>query len=167
VAKTLAVTLTDRVQWAFDNAQDLSTPVDAQTVSLGQSFTTGTGANKADRIFADTRSVGDTGETLDLYGVLVDSFGAAINFAKIKALIIRNKSTVTGEYLVIGGAAAPAPFFSEPASDKIILGPGGVMKMTWPVDGIVVTQTTADGLKISAAAGKTISYDIIIIGESA
>jgi hypothetical protein len=56
-----------------------------QSLILG----TGTGANQADKLWSDTRTLAASAvEDLDLAGVLVDALGVTATFARVKGLII-------------------------------------------------------------------------------
>lgn len=132
-------------------------------------LTDGTASNKADRIFADQRSINaSSSENLDLAGALADPYGATITFAKVKAILVR-AATTNGGNIVVGGAASAAfvgPFGDS--SDVLEIPAGGVAMLAAPAGGWPVTATTADILKIanddSGAAGV---YDVVIIGTSA
>ena len=96
---------------------------------------------------------------------MTDVFGDAANFAKVRALYIRNKSTTTGEKLTIGGASSNAfPLFPQ-TTYTYEIDPGGEFKDSSPVDGKTVTAGTADKLKIDPGAA-TITFDIVIAGTS-
>lgn len=145
---------------------DLGTAKFPATLDFGDSLASGTGADQADQLFTDTRTLTATSENLDLAGGLTDAFGATITFARIKGIAIRNKSTT--DVLLVGGAASNA-FVNWVAnsSDIVRLRPGGVLVL-WAPDATAyaVTAGTGDILKIDSGAA-TISYDIAIIGASA
>lgn len=132
-----------------------------------QSFGPGTGAGLVDKEFDDERTLGDgSSENLDLSGSLVDAFGAAILFAKIKVLAIKNKSTT--QTLSVGGAASLGfiAWVGDP-TDVIKIGPGAFALLICDPAGVAVTAGTADLLKIANSAGATCIYDIFIAGSSA
>ena len=132
-------------------------------------YTTGTTDNKQNRVFSDSRSLASTSETLDLYGGLTDAFGVAINFVEVRGIYIKNKSTTAANELRIGNGAAPAYDGLFTASTHIALVPAsGVFFWFAPLDGggLVVTNTTAQDLKIDSPAA-TVTYDIIIWGVDA
>ncbi|MFB7029670.1 MULTISPECIES: hypothetical protein [unclassified Streptomyces] len=131
----------------------------------------GTGAGKADRRFTDTRTLAaSASEDLDLAGVLVDAFGAAITFARIKGIVISAAPTNTNN-VVIGAAASNAWASLLNAAGTLTLRPGATLAlMTGPADAVTyaVTAGTGDLLKVAnSGAGSTVSYDIVIIGASA
>ena len=87
-------------------------PIDVQaSIALDN----GTGANQADKVFTDTRTV-TTGATdsLDLAGSLTDAFGATITLARVKAILVKAAS---GN----GGGVAPRsanPRYESPRSSS-------------------------------------------------
>lgn len=146
---------------------DLSTPRDLLNYSFSQVLTSGTGASQADKLFHDTRTL-TTGasEDIDLAGSLTDGFGQTITFAKIKLVLIRNKSTA--RTLTVGNATDALVNWVGAANDVINIGPGGVLFLMAPgTAGYAVTPDTADDIKILNDSGSSCEYDIIIIGTSA
>lgn len=133
-------------------------------------YKTGVGAGQANLMFSDRRTLAaSANEDLDLVGSLQDPFGAILNFARIKAIIIIAAATNTNK-VVVGGAAANAfvgPFGG--ATEKQSIDPGGVLVLaTRTAAGWPVTPTTADLLRIAnGAAGSAVTYDIIILGGDA
>lgn len=145
---------------------DLGDARDPLAVTLEQAFAPGTGSGLADLMFRDTRELADgASENLDLSGGLTSAFGASLLFAKIKALIIKNKSAA--QILSVGGAASLG-FVSwvGDATDVVKVPAGGFLCLVNPA-GYAVAAGTADLLKILNSAGAVCEYDIIIIGSSA
>lgn len=145
--------------------KDLGTVEDKEVCEQSESITYGTGANQANEVWGDKRTLAATSETLDLSGVLVNGFGSTVTLSKVKGIEIRNLSTTSGEVLTVGGAASNqflACFGS--GTDKIKIGAGGVLLLTAPVDGFTVTGGTADQLKIDSGAA-TLDYQILIWGN--
>lgn len=150
---------------------DLGTGKAAQPLSRQMSLSNGTGAGKADRLFSDRRTLAASGtEDLDLAGVLLDAFGQAITFARVKGLIIAAAAANTNNVVV--GAAATNPWATLlSATGTVTLRPGAFLAVgTGQADatGYAVTAATADLLKIAnSGAGTSVTYDIHIIGASA
>lgn len=166
MSQNIAGSIKCQVNHTYNNVLDLSTVADTLAKVYTDAFTDGTGANKAQIVFHDKRSLlTTTTEEIDLAGVLVNAFGVA-TFTKVKAILI-NVNTVTAGYrLMIGGAAANAfETWVGAAGDIIKIGAGGFLALSSPVDGYVVTGGTADLLKIDNPSGGTVEYDIWIIGE--
>ncbi len=160
-------------------ALDLSTPADALSLAIANAFSFGSGANMANQIWHDRRILaGAASEELDLAGSLTNAFGQSVTFAKIKALLIRNRSgevigahaVATDAALTAGGAVANAwvgPFGA--ANDTLGVPAGGSMLLVNPTAaGWAVTAGTGDLLKIlNADATDELCYEIFILGESA
>ncbi|WP_291295815.1 hypothetical protein [Elioraea sp.] len=147
--------------------QSASAPVQAKfTVSLAE----GTGANQANRVFADRRTLAASAtENLDLAGVLLDAFGDTIALARVKVLIVRASAANTNN-VIVGGAGSNGfvgPFGA--AAHTASVRPGGMVAFAcadatgWPV-----TAGTADLLQIAnSGAGTSVEYEVIIIGATA
>lgn len=158
-----------RVSATLTNPRDLSTADDPTSVLTQYSWTSGTAANQADLIFADTRTLGaSASEDLDLAGVLTNAFGQAITFARIKAMLVRAWAANTNNVLV-GGGSNPFINWISGTTPKIIVRPGGSFILVSPdVTGYAVTATTGDILTIANSSGTTgVTYDIVLIGASA
>jgi hypothetical protein len=153
------------------SALDLGTASAPQALSRSMSLLTGTAAGQADRVFSDRRTLAASGtEDLDLAGTLLDAYGAAITFARIKGLIIAAAAGNANNVVV--GAAASAPWTTLlGATHTITLRPGAFVAVgtgTADATGYAVTATTADLLKVAnSGAGTSVTYDIHIIGASA
>jgi hypothetical protein len=130
----------------------------------------GTGANQADRLFSDTRTIAASGtDDLDLAGSLVDAFGATLTFVKVKAIAVFAYAANTNN-VVLGNAAAnqfQGPFGA--VTHTIAVAPGGLFvtgrgdATGWPV-----TAGTGDLFRVAnGGAGTTVTYDVVILGTSA
>ncbi|MCX4575612.1 hypothetical protein OHB41_20950 [Streptomyces sp. NBC_01571] len=153
------------------NALDMGTGRAPQSLSKSMSLASGTGVGKADRIFSDRRTLAASAtEDLDLAGVLLDAFGAAITFARIKGLIVAAAAGNTNNVVV--GAASSNPWATLLGSTHTLtLRPGAFVAVgTGVADavGYAVTASTGDLLKIAnSSSGTPVTYDIHIIGASA
>ena len=157
----------------FDAGSELGTTQDDVLLSTSWwswGVTNGTGANQANLIFRDQRTLGaTTSENLDLAGSLTDAYGSTITFARVKLIYVK-AATANGGNIIVGGAAANTfvgPFAD--ATDKVKIPAGGMFQVADAgATGWVVTAGTGDILKVEnddgAEAG---TYDIIIIGASA
>jgi hypothetical protein len=167
MAKTLSTTLRVKFTADFQDDSALNTALGNLAYALAEDLADGTAANQADRIHASRRTLTATSENLDLAGVLLDAYSAVITFAKIRAMIIHNRTLTTGFKLAVGGAASNQFInWVGNANDIINVGPGGTLVLTSPVDGFAVTPDTGDLLKVDAGAN-TIQYDVFLIGTSA
>lgn len=149
-------------------AADLGNPKQSLNVNAILDLVTGTGAGEADLVFADTRTLtASSTENLDLAGGLTDSFGAAITFAEIVAIVVK-PAAANANNVLVGGAASNG--FTTPfgdATDVVKVAPGGVFVLTNDA-GYAVTASTGDILKIAnGGSGSAVTYDIILIGRSA
>ncbi|MGW1267537.1 hypothetical protein [Streptomyces sp. NPDC002491] len=152
-------------------ALDLGTGKAPQSLSRSMSLASGTGAGKADKVWADRRTLAASAtEDLDLAGVLLDAFGSAITLARVKGLVVAASKDNTNNVLV--GAASGSPWATLLNSTGVVtLRPGAFLAVgTGAADavGYAVTATSADLLKVANSAGSTsVAYDILIIGASA
>lgn len=147
---------------------DLGTPTLQFGLSSAVSLATGTGTGQADRVFTDTRTLVASGtEDLDLAGVLLDAFGAAITMAKVKAIFIKAAAGNTNNINVSRPAGATGVPIFLAISDGFVLPPGFTFAWFGPGAGITVTGGTGDLITITNAAGGTpVNYDIVIVGTS-
>jgi hypothetical protein len=161
IALTLVATLT--------GTADLSTPKDTLNYPITDTLDSGTAIDQADKIYRSTRTLGSgANESLDLAGSLTDALGATITFAKVKLILIKNKSTTAANILTVGAAASNA-FESWGATGSTIkVGPDGFVVLYNPsAAGYAVTAGTGDLLKIANGGSSSTAYDIIIVGTSA
>ncbi|MFJ4847543.1 hypothetical protein [Streptomyces sp. NPDC088733] len=152
------------------NALALATADVPLNVKRAMQLASGTGAGKADRIYHGRRTLAASAtEDLDLAGVLVDAFGTAITFARIKALLIA-AATANTNNVVVGAASSNqwATFLNT--TGTMTLRPGafvGVGTGAADATGYGVTASTGDLLKVANSAGSTsVQYDIVLIGAS-
>jgi len=154
-------------------ALDLDTAKDYLDLDLGASFTNGEGANNANVLFHDTRTLADgADDTLDLHtgtddaGNIVDAFGDAVTIDKLKALYIKNSSTDAN--LLIGGAAATQLGLFNDVSDIAKLPPGGEFLFIAP-DATGIDISTNECLKIAhdGTGESALTYDIVVLGVDA
>lgn len=153
-----------------DFGSDSFSPVIKQALTLAS----GTGANQADLLFVDERSVAaSTNDDIDLAGALSDAFGSTITFAELAAILIinapRSGSANTSD-LTIGAGSNPFVGFLGGTSPTIgPIKPGGFVFIGSPdAAGIgTVTAGTGDILRIANGSGATANYQIAIIGRSA
>lgn len=164
-------TLTGRINLSVDmtlaTALDVGSATYPLALGANYAFTSGTGANQANELFVDTRTIAASGsEDLDLAGVLTNAFGASLVFDKIKALIVTAAATNTNDVLVGGAASAQASAFFGDVTDVVKVKPGGTVAFIAPdATGYDITATSADLLKIAnSGAGTGVTYTITIVG---
>jgi hypothetical protein len=166
---SLSASIKLSVSGSLSNAIDIGSAGYSFNKTYTNNFANGTGANQANNIWTDSRSVNaSSNDDLDLAGSLTNAFGATLTFTNVKAIIIKSDAD-NGDDLEVGaeGSADFATFFGD-ASDKIIVPPGGMFCLTNPgADGFGVTATTGDILRIANTdSGGSATYEIIVIGET-
>jgi hypothetical protein len=170
----MAATLTTKITFLLNALLQNTVLAQAAQGSVERSPTfswpTGTGANKADKVYSERVTLAASAtETLDLAGALTDALGAALTFVAVKAIILVAAAGNVND-VVMGGAAATQ--FVGPlgdATDKVKVRPGGFLACIAPdATGWQVGAGTADNLKIANGGGTTgVTFDLIIIGTSA
>lgn len=161
--------ITESVVSTLTNALDLQTPTAPLDYAIVQDLTTGTGANQADMLWTDRRTLtASATEDLDLAGSLTGPLGGTLTFARVKYLLFRALSTNTNNVNVTRPAANGVPVFLA-ASDGVPIVPGGWWSWGGPnAAGIAVTPATGDLITVTNSAGGTsVIYDVVIIGASA
>lgn len=153
------------------SALDLATGSVPLALRRAVSLTSGTGAGQADKVFHDRRTLAASAtEDLDLAGVLLDAFGAAITFARIKGIVVA-AAAANANNVVVGAAAATQWATLLNAAGTVTLRPGAVfaaMAGVTDATGWAVTAGTGDLLKVAnSGAGTSVEYDIVLIGASA
>lgn len=165
----LSTDLTVRLSGTLTDPLDLSTPTDALVQAIKVILTSGTGANAADMMWHDTRTLAASAtEDLDLAGSLANAFGDTQTFARIKLVLVTAASGNTNNVNVTRPAANGVPLFLA-AGDGIPVKPGGGV-LWWAPDstGVAVTAGTGDLLTFTNSAGSTsVTYSVVIIGASA
>ncbi|MCG7203960.1 hypothetical protein [Streptomyces arenae] len=135
------------------------------------SLSSGTAAGKADKVYQGRRTLAASAtEDLDLAGVLLDAFGAAITFVRVKGLFIKAAAGNTNN-VVVGAASSNQWVTLLNTTGTVTLRPGASLAVVaGPADATcyAVTASTGDLLKVAnSGAGTSVSYDICIIGASA
>lgn len=162
IVTSLVATLTD--------ALDLSTATDPLSYTKRTTLTSGTGANQADMLWHDTRTVtASSNEDLDLAGVLVNALGDTQTFARVKVLMVSAAAANTNTVNVTSKATNGVPGLFLALGDGIVVRPGGMFLWTASdATGAVVTAATGDLLNVAnSGAGSSVTYDVVIIGASA
>jgi hypothetical protein len=132
-------------------------------------FSAGTGDGQIDKVYSASLTVAGAGGTmLDLLGGLTDKSGAAINFVKVKGIILHNQSTTKtvtiGPDATNGWFGAAAPFAAATDAQKVT--PGG--EWTWKSPGGLAPGAGAtDEIYIANAGAVDAVVEILIVGSSA
>lgn len=167
-AASLTSKIVVTVTGTLTNVLDLGVGVSAPLVSQPtQAFANGVGANQANVMWFDTRTVApSTTDSLDFAGGgLVDALGAVVAPVKIKSVIITSAAANTQNITLFGDAASI--LLLNTAATTVTLQPGGIYVFTAPATaGVTVTATTADIIKIVNGAGASVTYSIVVLGTS-
>lgn len=170
MATTLKTIVTAQIDAVYKNLLDLGTPTDSFLKKQKIELSNGTGANSADLMFHDQRTINaSSNEDLDLAGGLTNPLtGASMTFVELRAVLIVAASANTNNVRVTRPASNGVPLFLA-ASDGIDIPPGGAFMWTCPADGKVsVTAGTGDLINIAnSSSGTSVTYDVVIVGTSA
>lgn len=151
----------------YTGSNDLASVAASINQRNKMSIASGNGANQADKLFSDTRTVaGSSDNDMDLAGSLTDPLGATLTFTTIKAIYIKAGASNPNE-LSIGPAASNG--FLGPwadASDRVKLKAGEVFLITnRAAAGWTVTASTGDILRVTNPSSGDCTFDIILIGD--
>jgi hypothetical protein len=132
----------------------------------------GTIAGTCDLAWTDKAvSIAASGQlNLDLNGALIDDLGQTVNFAKVKAIMIKASAANVND-VIMGNAASNGfvgPFGA--AAHTIAVKPGGtlLLECSGTLAGWPVTAGTGDILRLAnGGAGSAVLFDIAILGTSA
>lgn len=128
----------------------------------------GVGANQADRLYYAKPTIGGSATlTLDLTGGgLVDPFGDALAFVRIKQIVIWNE--VGPNTINLQRPASNGLPFLLAAGDAAPVHSGGLVALFWPgVTAIPVTAGTGDLIDFVNTAAGNVTPEIWIVGASA
>lgn len=156
------------VRSTLSNDLDLAVAAAPTLADLNYTWATGTGANQADKVFSDQRTVNaSANEDLDLAGVLTDALNQSLTFAKVKAIYVKASASNANNVQVTRPASNGVPWLLA-AGDGIALRPGATFIWISPdATGVSVTAGTGDLINVANSGGGTsVVYDIIIIGTS-
>lgn len=128
----------------------------------------GIGYDQADLVFSDERTLGGSSEDLDLCGGFTDAFGTAVSPAKIKLVLIANKSqtlALTAKPKASGGWLG----MLADASDVLNINKASSQAYAWNAwfapQGVAIGAGATDSITIGGTAGQV--YQILVIGTSA
>ena len=172
MADTLSVDVRASLAWLFQEAIDLTTIADSSKLEYARSLADGIAADQADKLWHDERTIAaGANDDLDLTALVNTVFGSTLTIAlaKVKALLIVNTSTVSGDELrldssVSNGFRAP---FNGSAASIVEVGADSALLLCNKKDGWAVTAGTGDILRIHNPGANAITYRIAVIGTSA
>lgn len=144
---------------------DLSTPADSLSYTRTYSWADGTGANQANRVFHDQRTVGSgANDDLDVAGGLVNAFGETITLTKLKAVYIENTHATLSLRLGAAGTNPISSLFAATNDILIIPAMGSVLLIAPDTTGYAVTAGSADVLRVANPGGSAVTYKIVLVG---
>jgi hypothetical protein len=150
--------------------RDLGTATVSESLSYTQRITDGDAANKAEKVWGDTRSLAaSTSEELDLAGGLTDGLGNTVTLNRLICLGIK-ASTANGSTITLGGSASNAwETWTADAGSTIKLRPGGSIALIGPdATGYAIGAGATDLLQIgNDDTSATASYSIFVMGSEA
>lgn len=166
---SLTAHINARIAATQTGSNDLGTVSAVLELAFTQALASGTGANQADLIFADTRTLtASSTENLDLRGSLTDAFGSTLAMVELVAVLVTADSANTNN-VVLGDATNPIDIFGG-TNPTFSVKPGGVFLVAAPnASGLVAVDAgSGDVLKVTnSSSGTSVTYSIIAIGRSA
>ena len=167
MATTLSTSIALALKATYTNSLDISDAVANLSKGFKDTLSNGADSDQADLAWWETRTVSNgSPDTLDLAGGLTDAFGQTLSFARLKGMLLHNKSGTAGEVLAVGGDTAAVVGWVGAADDVVRVGPNGILLLWNPsAAGYPVTGGSADVLQVAAEAG-TIEYDIVLLGTT-
>ena len=166
---TLYGSIALQVAMLLSNQLDLSTPIDKLIPKFQFDLINGVGADQADRIFHDTRSIAaSTNDDLDLTGgtALLDPLGVAFSIARLKAAIFYARKTNASIVTIGASAAAPVLWFGANTHTEKLSAGQLHCHVAPDATGWLLTATTADVVRLANGAGGTALVDVVLIGAS-
>jgi len=174
MAATLSTDLGASLAWVFQEDRDLSSVIDSSRLEYVASLANGTGADQADVLWHDERTVAATSnDDLDLTNLSSPLFGSTVTFSlvTVKAILITNTETAPPAVLRVGGAGAVAGAFGAPFAgdqDAVVEVPldSGLL-LSNKSSGWAVVNGSSDLLRIANPGAAAITYRIAILGTTA
>jgi len=126
-------------------------------IDLKDALNTGNGTDRANLLFHTQSTLDNSIEFWDLDGVLEDVFGDLINYDAIKALIVKNKTTLSNAFLDV-----------RFKNEVWYIGPDG-FRIAWEPFGKgispLISSASAEEGRITVSSNMEITYDLIVIGS--
>ena len=154
---------------------DFGAPSSNPILDIRYDTTDGTGANQADIIWTDERTVASaSNDDLDLNGVLTNAFGQTVAFLEITGIIIVNaprSGANNTTNLTLGVGTNPVTGYLGGTTPTVgPMRPGHVF-VDWNTQDAAgvcpVVAGTGDILRIANSAAASATYQIWLIGRSA
>lgn len=172
-ASLTSMRATAQVAWNYETAvPGLSgTTANSNSFQYSAATTNGTGANKADLIYAVQLTIAGAGSTtVNLSSAPVkDFFGTNIVMARIKFMLLWLTNLSAATSVAFGNAANPVINWISAGTATVKVNNGGVFLIGDPgATGYPVTAATADQLKVlNNDATNTATVNLAVVGSSA
>jgi hypothetical protein len=133
--------------------------------TLTQTLSDGTGANKANKMYAATVSLAAAATTTLVLsdGSLVQD-GQSVAFTIVRRVLIALRTPATGVKLRLGGAGTHpwAPWWSDQTITEDF---PYIFWRAGDIDGFAVSSGSHDQLKVANPSGSTQAADLVLVGE--
>lgn len=167
MATSLQCDVSAALRWVFqtDDGDSARAVLDANTVSLIDALTDGSGSDQANKVYHARLSIANASPvTLDIAGGLTDVFGNTITMTAVKAMMILNHGTTDSALLTVGGTFKS--YMQSGASTSLYVGRGGGVLLWNPtLTAWTVTAGTGDTITITSSGENPITCDVVIIGK--
>lgn len=166
----MTITVTPAFTGSLTVSNDLSSVAALVSYAAGTDLAQGTGSMSADKAFSDTITfTASTAVNIDFAASAsqTDVFGSALNMAKTKAILIKNKAAAgSGATITVGNGTNPCQLGFGATTSTWTIPAQGIMLVTAPDTGWAITGSTADILKLTPSA-HAFDADLVFIGTSA
>jgi hypothetical protein len=138
--------------------------------SFAVAFTAGAGIDQANYLWTDLRTLdaGDSEEIDVCAPTALDQLGDPVALTRIKLVLIKNRGTLAGEDLWIGGSGAASAWNSALGgsdSAQIRIPAGGTLVLIAPdAAGFAAAPSTNQFLRVENHGAAAIEYDISLLG---
>lgn len=132
----------------------------------------GTGAGQGNKLHTSVRTFSTANDDLDLAGGITDNLGVTLTFARVIAVMVRNRSASNGitvggsptnAWTAMLGAGATASLAAAPGGAATGTGTSAILLFNPSAAGWAVTAGTGDIFRITGTVGQ--SYDLVILGS--
>lgn len=172
---TISTNVRAAISWSATKTATYGDTEISSSLSFSDALSNGTAADQADLIYLSSPTIAASGNLqLDLAGSLLNVFGDAVVFARVKAVYINFQTTNTASGITVGGGTdgtgtnAFVGWFGAAAHQESVDKTGCFFKFRSDATGWVVTASTADIFRIENDDGSNSALiNVAIIGASA
>lgn len=173
MADTLSAELSLGLTWLLEDVLDTSAISDTARLAYAASWRDGVATDQADQLWHAQQTLAASGvASLDLTNLSRSVFGGSltITFAKVKAILLVNLATTSGQDLLVGGAGSGgngwgAPFNGD-KNAKLVLPADSAIVLVNRKAGWAVTNASSDVLKIENPQASAITFKAALIGTT-